>query len=115
MTVVIAALAACGVFLIAWLLADALRFPLPERDACYVVHLHGSTAQTEQTIKSCLRLRECGGLRGKLIFVDGGLDTESQMAAELLLRRKPAAVLCAPSQITEMIHWENDEIGAGAD
>ena len=32
MTILIAALAACGVFLIAWTVFEALLMPLPEKD-----------------------------------------------------------------------------------
>lgn len=114
LTVLIAVLAACGIFSILWLLTDALTVPLPEQDAYYIVRLRGDASTAAQTVRSCLRLQK-RGLRGRLIFVDCGLCAEGQTAVELLIRREAQAVLCAPSQVCEMIHWEYDEFGARAD
>ena len=44
MTILIAALAACGVFLIAWTVFEALLMPLPEKDTYLLVYLRGDAA-----------------------------------------------------------------------
>lgn len=115
LTLIICALAACGVLLIACSLADALRLPVAREDSFFVLRLEGEPARVQQSVRACLRLRERHGLGGTLIFVDGGLDAEGQMAAQLALKRQTGAYLCDQSQISELIRWEKETVGAGAD
>lgn len=103
LTILIAALAACGLFLIVWTLTDAISYPVPRKNTIFIVQLEGNASKVERTIAACFRLREHRGYGEILIFTDGGIDTEAQLAAELLLRNHPEAVLCAPSQVADYI------------
>lgn len=115
LSILIAAFAVCGVFLILWTILEAVIFPIPRKDTVLIVPVAGDASRTQQTIRGCLRLRNHRGVGERLIFVDQGLDQEAQIAAQMLLRREPYAVLCAASQVPEMIRWENEELGAGTD
>ncbi len=108
LTILVAGLAVCGVFLVLWALTEAVLRPLPQ-EIYHVVPLSGSAASVEQTLRLCLRT-----LRGRILFVDMGLDAEAQMTAEHLLRNAPAACLCSPVQVSEFLRWEN-ALGARAD
>lgn len=103
LTILIAALAACGLFLIIWTLMDALSYPIPRKNTVFIVRLEGDALKVQQTIGACFRLREHRGYGETLIFTDGGIDTEAQLAAELMLRDHPEAVLCAPNQAADFI------------
>ncbi len=113
LTILIAALAACGLFLIAGAFLEAL-LPLPER-AVYIVYLKGDAASAQQKVRACLRLRKRWGMKCRLLLVDCGLDAEAQTAVGMLLRRETDAALCAQSQVTEYLETESWELGAGAD
>lgn len=113
LTIIIGALAVCGVFLILQALFDAMLLPLPEKDACHVFFLRGDAGVAQKTVRACLRLREYRGMRGLLIFVDDGLDAEASVAVELLLRKQEGTRLCAVSQISEF--WEKEKLGTGTD
>lgn len=114
LTFVLAVLAAFGLLSILRWLLRALSIRLREEDICHVIYLHGDAPETEQTVKSCLRLRE-EGMKGRLIFVDEGLTPEAQTAVELLLRERQNTALCGTSQLDVMIKWERDTLGTGAD
>lgn len=114
LTIVIAALAVCGVFFVAWALAEAWMLPMP-CDACHIFFLHGDDAQVEQQLRSSLWLRQRRGLRGRILFVDCGISPEAQMTAQLFLRQDDTIHLCAYAQMTDYIRWENHSIGTGAD
>ncbi len=114
LTIIVTTLAVCGFLLIVLTLFDALLLPQAE-GAFYVVFLQGDAAKVEQTVRAALRLRHRQGLRAWLIFVDDGIDTEAQIAVELLLRRQNNALLCAQSQLAEIIRTENERIGTRAD
>lgn len=113
LTVVIAALAACGVLLVLRTLLEALALPLPQKDVFHVVRLDGANA--EHRVRVCLWLRARGCMNGTLIFTDGGLDARAQIAVHTLLRKQTGAVLCAPSQVTDYLKWEKETLGARAD
>lgn len=115
LTILIAALAACGLFLIFWTLTDAISYPIPRKNTVFVVRLEGNSSQVQQIIRACLRLREHRGYGELLIFTDGGIDTEAQLAAELMLRKHPEAVLCSQRQAADYIRWEKETVGAGTD
>lgn len=115
LTILIAALAVCGVLLILRTVLEAVIFPVPRENSILIVPLSGNAAQCQQTIRGCLRLRSRRGIGERLILVDQGLDPEAQIAAGILLRREDDVVLCAASQVPEMIRWENEELGAGTD
>ncbi len=108
LTILVAGLAVCGVFLVLWALTEAVLRPLPQ-GICHVVPLSGDAASVEQTLRICLRT-----LRGRIVFVDMDLDAEAQMTAEHLLRNAPAACLCGQAQVSEFLRWEN-ALGARAD
>ena len=82
MTILIAALAACGVFLILWTIFEALLMPLPKDDTYLLVYLRGDAGRVEQHMRACDWLRERRGVRGRVLFVDDGLDAEARHAAE---------------------------------
>lgn len=103
LTILIAALAACGLILMIWTLTDAIAYPIPRKNTVFIVRLEGNASKVQQTIRACFRLREHRGYGETLIFVDNGIDTEAQLAAELMLRNHPEAVLCAPNQAADYI------------
>lgn len=111
----IAAFAACGLLMILRALFEAVLLPLSGNDALHVYYIRGESAETEQTIRACLHLRERRDMRGTLIFADDGLTPEAQTTAELLLRSEPDAALCSKAQVINYIRRENDGIGAGTD
>lgn len=115
LTFVLAVLAAMGMLSIIRWLCNAISFSLKDEDAFFVVHLCGDAAHTEQTVKSCIHLRRERLVRGKLVFVDGGLSPEAQHVARMLLQKQEDALLCAESQLCEILKWERDDIGTGAD
>lgn len=115
LTILISSLAACGVFLIIRTLTDAVSYPIPRKNTVFIVRLEGNSSQVQQIIRACFRLREYRGYGEILIFTDGGIDAEAQLAAELMLRKHPEAVLCAPEQVVDYIRWEKETVGAGTD
>ena len=115
MTFVLALLAAMGLFSIAFWLWRAAKFPEQEKDFVWVVHLCHDAAHTEQMVKCCLRQRRESAIRGKLVFVDGGLSPEAQNITQLLLRKEEDVFLCSESQLYEILKWEREELGSGTD
>ena len=102
----LASLAALGLLLLLWLGFQALLTPMP-RHCVHVIPLRGGNAAA--VLRAALRRRCDGDLRGRLIFVDCGMDAESQIAAQILLRRQ-SAVLCAPEQLCQyMTQMMKDE------
>lgn len=114
LTILIAALAVCGVFLIAWCVIEALFCTFP-KNSCHIFYLQGETESVEQEMRSALWVCEKRGMSGKLIFVDCGISPQAQETAQLILKNRTAAVLCAPSQISDYLGWENGTSGAGTD
>lgn len=111
MTILIAALAACGVFLILWTVFEALLMPLPEDDTCLLVYLRGDSGQVEQHMRACDWLRERRGVRGRVLFVDDGLDAEARHIAERFVAQEPALHLCGSGEeYTVLESWKR---GAG--
>lgn len=115
LTIIVTTLAACGVLLILWTAVDALRRPYFDETAYYVIMLHGDGGKVERSIRSAFALRERQGLQAMLVFVDNGIEPEGQIAANLLLCNQNDAILCAKSQLPEIIGTENKGIGAGTD
>ncbi len=113
-TILIAALAVCGIFLVAWSITEAFLVCMPQT-AVHVFYLSGSDAEVEQQIRSCLWMKQRHGLPGRMLFVDCGISPQAQITAQLLLKNEDTVQLCAPSQVAEYIRWENDTIGSGAD
>lgn len=114
LTILIAALAVCGVFLIAWCVIEALFCTFP-KNSCHIFYLQGDARLVEQEIRSALWVCEKRGMLGKLLFVDCGISPQAQETAQLILKDHTAAVLCAPSQISGYLGWENGTSGAGTD
>ncbi len=112
-TFLLALLAALGLVSLSYWFLQALSYRLREEDIYHVVRLYGDAAETEQKVKSCLRLNEDRSLVGRWIFLDEGLSPEGQIAAQLLLRDREDGVLCSPEQMNEMINWEREKSGAG--
>ena len=108
LTILLAGLAVCGVFLVLWALVQTIVHPLP-LGVYHVVPLSGNAPTVEQTVRLCLRT-----LRGRIVFVDIAMDAEAQMTVACLLRNESAACLCAPMQVSEYLRWENT-LGARAD
>lgn len=115
LTFVLAVLAATGLLCIAKWLCAALSDSIEDENVFCVVRLCRDAAHTEQTVKSCLRLQREKSLRGKLLFVDGGLSPEAQNVTELLLRNRGNALLCSENQLYEILKWEREKLGAGTD
>lgn len=113
LTILIAVLAGCGLLMILWAIAEALLTPIP-RDSLHIVNLRGRTAEVQQRMRTCLWLRE-RGMRGRLLFVDRGMEPEAQIAAQMILHEHSDAALCHPAQICEYIETENEKLGTGAD
>lgn len=115
LTFITAMLAALGLVLIFQWLMDALSYDMPRQDVFHVVYLSGDAAEVQQRIRCALRFRDRRVNGGFLIFVDGGLTAEGQVAAQLLLRREEAVGLCALSQVAEIMKQEKEKFGAGTD
>ena len=104
----IALLGLCGLGLVLSGILDTLFFSAPS-DVYHVIPLSGGLPDVENRVRRALY-----GLKGKLYFVDLGLDAEAQSGVELLLRNRSYAMLLAPAQLLEELRWEND-LGTGAD
>lgn len=112
LSIIICSLAAFAVLMI---FMSFLRSLHPVRPVCHVISLSGDAAETEQQIRSALRNQKDAVFSGKLIFVDTGLSPEAQIAAQVLLVREKAALLCSPKQVTEYVTWEIEKFGTGTD
>lgn len=99
LNILVGALAALGLILLLWLGFAALLAPMP-KNCVHIIPLRGE--RTGDVIRAALRRRASGDLRGRLIFVDCGLDAEAQVVAQLLLRQQ-SAVLCAPEQLAHYL------------
>ena len=84
LTILTAGLAACGLLLLLWSVAEAMLLPLPREDAVLVAPLQG-------------------GLRAQIIWIDRGLTPEGQEAAARLLRDAAGEQLCAAGQAAEYL------------
>lgn len=113
LTILMAALAACGLLMILFALKEAL-LPRP-RCACHIIYLKSSRPDPAALVHACLWRQRCGLLTGRLIFADCGIDAQAQTAIGLLLRGAENAVLCSPTQLAEYTEMRNDGFGAGAD
>ncbi len=98
----------CGIFLVLWGIGEALRLSAP-KEACHIIPLKTGKADVEQVIKGALQ-----ALRGRIFFVDCGLDQEEQICAQILLRQSEAASLCTQEQLMDYLRLENG-FGTGAD
>ncbi len=98
----------CGLGLILCGLLETLFFSTPS-DVYHVIPLGENGADAESRVRKSLY-----SLKGKLYFVDLGLDADSQLNVELLLRGRSHAMLVAPSQLPQELRWEMD-LGAGTD
>ncbi len=104
-TILIAALAVCGIFLVAWSLTEAFVMKLPS-DSVHIFYLHGTDAEVEQKLRACLWMRTRHGLRGKILFVDKGLSPQAQITAQLMLGDDEAVRICSQEQLAEYIRKE---------
>ncbi|MBE6927747.1 MAG: hypothetical protein E7467_04570 [Ruminococcaceae bacterium] len=109
LTILIASLCACGLFMILWAIVEAVLLRLPNETVC-ICYLHGTDAEVEQKMRACLCLRRQGV---RLLFVDCGLSAEAQVTAQLMIGRDESMHLCSPLQIYDYIRWENGCLGAG--
>lgn len=112
LSILVGALAALAVLMLLMAFLRSVR-TLPS--LCHLVYLQGDAADTEQLIRASFRRQRDGIYTGKLIFIDGGLEPEAQVTAQLLLTAEDAAVLCAPSQASEYVMWEIENFGTGTD
>ena len=53
LTILTAGLAACGLLLLLWSVAEAMLLPLPREDAVLVAPLQGGAAEVERQIRGC--------------------------------------------------------------
>jgi len=104
----IALLGLCGLGLVLSGILDTLFFSAPS-DVYHVIPLAGGLSDAENRVRKALY-----SLKGRLYFVDLGLDAEAQTGVERLLRDRSYAMLLAPVQLLEELRWEND-LGTGAD
>lgn len=102
LTVIMGFLGLCGIGLVLWGIGEVLLSYTPE-NVYHIIPLKGESSEVEQRVRGCLR-----SLKGRLYFVDCGLEAEEQMTVELLLRHEDAAVLCAWEQVFEDLRWENE-------
>lgn len=103
LTILTAGLAACGLLLLLWSVAEAMLLPLPREDAVLVAPLQGGAAEVERQIRGCRWMREHRGLRAQIIWIDRGLTPEGQEAAARLLRDAACEQLCAAGQAAEYL------------
>ena len=103
LTILTAGLAACGLLLLLWSVAEAMLLPLPREDAVLVAPLQGGAAEVERQIRGCRWMREHRGLRAQIIWIDRGLTPEGQEAAARLLRDAAGEQLCAAGQAAEYL------------
>ena len=54
LTILTAGLAACGLLLLLWSVAEAMLLPLPREDAVLVAPLQGGAAEVERQIRAYL-------------------------------------------------------------
>ena len=102
LTILTAGLAACGLLLLLWSVAEAMLLPLPREDAVLVAPLQGGAAEVERQIRGCRWMREHRGLRAQIIWIDRGLTPEGQEAAARLLRDAAGEQLCAAGQLHQL-------------
>ncbi|MBP3412238.1 MAG: hypothetical protein J6K89_03175 [Oscillospiraceae bacterium] len=98
----------CGIGLVLCGIVDTLFASAPSR-VMHIIPLMGESASVEQTVRRALR-----SLKGRLYFVDQGLEPEAQMSVQLLLKGNSSAVLCNLEQMLEAVRWESS-LGAGTD
>ncbi len=98
----------CGLGLVLCALLETICFSGPST-VYHVIPLQGDAPDVENTVRKALHT-----LKGRLYFVDLGLDPEGQMSVELLLRGHSYAKICAPEQVHQELRWEN-ELGTGTD
>ena len=98
----------CGLGLILCGIIETLFFSAPS-NVSHVIPLEGDASAAENRVRRALY-----SLKGKLYFVDLGLDAEAQMSVELLLRGRNHTMLIAPHQLPQELRWENN-LGAGTD
>ncbi len=101
-------LALSAVILVLWAVGESLSVSTPG-DALHIVPLRGGAASVEQRVRACLR-----GLRGRIVFVDKGMEPEAQLCVQLLLEKREGVFLCASEQLTDYLEWETT-LGARAD
>lgn len=114
LTVLIAALAACGAFLIFWAIAQAMLLPLPQEGTYCIICLCGSTAQVEQLLRSALWQRERRGFRGSFLFLSDALTQEQLLLVRRRLEREDGARLCRAEEVTQIVQRETENIGTGS-
>ena len=108
MTVIPALLSLCAIGLVLLGIGEAL-FAKSPRDMYHIVPLSGDGGSAEQLVRWSLR-----NLKGRLYFVDCGLDICGQLTVERLLRCRDGAILCAWEQIIEELRGI-DDLGSGTD
>ena len=84
LTILTAGLAACGLLLLLWSVAEAMLLPLPREDAVLVAPLQGGAAEVERQIRGCRWMREHRGLRAQIIWIDRGLTPEGEDQAAVM-------------------------------
>ena len=102
LTILTAGLAACGLLLLLWSVAEAMLLPLPREDAVLVAPLQGGAAAVERQ-SGGRWMREQRGLRAQILWLDRGLTPEGQEAAARLLRDAAGEQLCAAGQAAEYL------------
>lgn len=104
LTILTAGLAACGLLLLLWSVAEAMLLPLPREDAVLVAPLQGGAGRGGAADPPAARwMREHRGLRAQIIWIDRGLTPEGQEAAARLLRDAAGEQLCAAGQAAEYL------------
>ncbi len=98
----------CGLGLVLCGLLETLFFSAPS-EVHHVIPLNGDSSAVEDRVRKALY-----SLKGRLYFVDLGLDAEAQMSVELLLRDRSYAILLSPQQLSQELRWENG-LGTGTD
>ncbi len=114
LTILIAALAACGAFLILWAIFEAMLLPLPQEGVYCVVALKGDAAQVQRLLRAALWQRERRGFRGALVFLSDDLTPQQLCLAQNFLAYHGGARLCRAEELTQLVQGEKENSGTGS-
>ena len=102
---VVAFLAAVGLTVLLWLLADVLlRRREPSLHAAIVLPVRGGGEELDYAVYTACGLRDRLGRYTPVLLVDCGLEEKSRLRAELLAENNNCVTVLAPSQLEETIN-----------
>ena len=101
--VLLALLAAFGLFALGRLAFRRFLYPGPAAPAYAVVLAKGDWAALEQTVKGLLWRPAWTGQRYTVVIADAGLDPQGRAVATLLANAQPRVVLCPLDAVAEYL------------